>query len=102
MSTARNEELWMKAKRRAGFKKHLATYVLVNIMMWVIWAFTAGEKWINDIGGLPWPAYSTIFWGIGVVMNYLNVFVFYRNSLAEKEYLKLLKEEEKNNPEPEA
>lgn len=93
MSTARNEELWMKAKRRAGFKRHFITYIVVNIMLWTIWVITSGKR-LSEIGGLPWPAYSTIFWGIGVFMNYLNVYVFYRNNLAEREYLKLLKEEE--------
>ena len=101
MDAIRKEQLWVIARKRAGFKRHLISYIVFNIFFWVIWYFISRSKTDTDveIGGLPWPAYCTIFWGIGVVMNYLGVYVFNKNNLTEREYLKLVKEEEKKNPE---
>lgn len=35
----RDHELWEIAKRRATFKQHLGTYVVVISFLWVIWYF---------------------------------------------------------------
>ncbi|BAV05342.1 hypothetical protein FLA_1349 [Filimonas lacunae] len=36
--------------------------------MWIVWYFTSRSY--------PWPLWSTIAWGIGVLFHYLGVFVF--------------------------
>ncbi|MFC2013133.1 2TM domain-containing protein [Chloroflexota bacterium] len=57
----------VKAKR--DFYKHLVVYVVVNIILVIIWAFPAG-------GGYPWFLWVIGGWGIGVLLNFLEVFVW--------------------------
>ncbi len=53
---------------RDRFRKHLATYVFVNVLLWAIWAFVPSAR--GD-GGVPWPLWATLGWGFGVVSQYL-------------------------------
>jgi hypothetical protein len=78
--------LWELAKKRADFKSHFQTYVLVNIFLWAIWAL--GNQ--NDHRGMPWPVYPTLGWGIGVFFHYLGAYRSNGTSAVEKEYNKLL------------
>ncbi len=39
-----DEELWQKAKKRAGFHRSLVSYFVVNIFLWFIWWFTADRR----------------------------------------------------------
>lgn len=79
--------LWEIAKRRAGFKSHLAVYVVINTFLWGIWFFNGRE--FSDLN-IPWPAWSSVGWGIGLIFHYLGAYVFPRENSAEKEYEKLL------------
>jgi hypothetical protein len=54
----KDPELWRLAQKRASFKRHLSIYVLVNVFLWLVWAFT-GNKTYNS--GLPWPASVLLF-----------------------------------------
>jgi hypothetical protein len=81
MKTEKDDQLWLQAKARAGFKIHLMVFAIIIGMLWMIWLFTGG------LNRHPWPAYPTIGWGIGIVFNYLGVYKF--NHAAEKEYEKL-------------
>jgi hypothetical protein len=47
-----------RIKRKRAFQYQLGIYVLVNLLLWVIWAATGF--------GFPWPAFVTVFWGIGL------------------------------------
>lgn len=49
----------IKAKR--AFLTHLVTYLVVNLLVWLIWA-------VGD-GGFPWPIFVTFGWGIGLASN---------------------------------
>ncbi len=60
----KDPQLWDIAKRRASFKTHLATYVIINVFLWAIWFFTDGDRYGSN---LPWPVWSTLGWGIGLV-----------------------------------
>jgi hypothetical protein len=52
----------LKAKR--AFSYNAFSYVVVNVFLWAIWAFT------NDGGGgLPWPAWVTLGWGFGLAFQ---------------------------------
>ncbi len=51
-----------RIRQRRGFLAHAAVYVVVNAVLWVVWA--VGGAGLD--GGIPWPAYVTFFWGIGV------------------------------------
>jgi hypothetical protein len=52
----------LKAKR--AFLYNAFTYVVINVFLWLLWAFT------NDgDGGLPWPAWVTLGWGVGLAFQ---------------------------------
>jgi hypothetical protein len=39
-SQDKDQILWMMAQKRARFKKHLFTYLIINIFLWIIWFLT--------------------------------------------------------------
>ena len=71
------EELYREAKKKVEAKKgffiHLVIYIMVNIILVFIWAFAAG-------GGFPWFIFPLGGWGIGVLLHFLGVFVFGRQT----------------------
>ena len=83
----KDEKLWKIARRRAEFKKHLLTYAVVNIFLWGIWLV---NSIINTHFGYMWPIWVTIGWGIGVTFNYIGAYTGFKDSMAEKEYQKLI------------
>jgi len=89
----RDPHLWDLAQRRASFKSHLATYVIVNLFLWGIWFFTGrgGDK-------APWPVWPTLGWGIGLAFHYLAAYVTPRGHKAvEAEYEKLARNSSDNS-----
>jgi hypothetical protein len=80
----KDPQLWMLAKRRAGFKRHLAIYIIVNIFLWALWALTGADR---NGQGIPWPAWTSFGWGIGVLFHYIGAYA--RTNDVEKEYEKL-------------
>ncbi len=90
----RDAELWEIARRRASFRSHLITYIIVNIFLWTIWYFSNGEF---RSGKIPWPAWSTAGWGLGLLFHYLGAFVFSKYDSVEREYRKLKNEDQKRN-----
>jgi hypothetical protein len=89
METEKDKELWKLAKKRVGFRRHLATYLVMNIFFWMMWYFTDHHREDEEMNGIPWPVFPMLGWGLGVVFNYLGVFVFTRPEAVEKEYEKL-------------
>ena len=89
-SSGKDPELWEIAKRRASFKSHLGVYIVVNIFLWAIWFLTAD----NDAGRgrYPWPVWSTLGWGIGLLFHFLGAYVYPKENSAEKEYEKLTRD----------
>ena len=88
-----DEEIYKMARERVkakrDFYKHLVIYVVVNIMLVIIWAFPTG-------GGHPWFLWVLGFWGLGVLMNFLEVFVWQKRGTkeaVEKEVEKIRREE---------
>ena len=86
------EQIYEEAKKRVeakrGFYKHLLIYVVVNIILVIIWAFPAG-------GGYPWFLWVIGGWGIGVLINFVEVFVWPKGSdkgAIEKEVEKIKRE----------
>ena len=74
MTTPPDDDLRTRAearvKAREDFRVHLLIYVLVNGFLWVLWFTTDGVAQ----GGIPWPAYASIGWGIGLVAHWWTVF----------------------------
>jgi hypothetical protein len=68
------EEIYQQARKRVEEKKglliHAIVYVLVNAILVIIWAVT------NH--GYPWFWWPLGGWGIGLIFNFLGVYVFNR------------------------
>ena len=66
------KDIEKKARKRVreikGFYTHLVIYIAINIMMFLIWAFTS---W----GRFPWFIFSVAFWGFGLFFHWFAVFV---------------------------
>lgn len=85
----RDQGLWKIATKRAAFRGHLYSYLVINGFFWVLWYFT------DDHQGLPWPIWPMLGWGIGVAFGYFDAFHGDKNSMAEQEYEKLKREQER-------
>jgi Domain of unknown function (DUF1707)/2TM domain len=56
-----------RARARAGFQRHLFTFLWVNGMLVVIWALT-------NFGGYFWPIWPIFGWGIGLASHAFAVY----------------------------
>lgn len=89
-AAGKDPELWEIAKKRAGFKSHFITYLVMVPFFWLVWWFTGAHT-----GGRmdwPWPVWPTLGWGLGVFFHYLGAYVFHKESSVEREYEKLKQE----------
>ncbi|MCB2379918.1 2TM domain-containing protein [Hymenobacter sp. BT635] len=95
-ATNRDPQLWRLAKARAKFKTHLFTYLVVNALLWAIWLLTnansGGHHVGRHFGYIPWPVWSTVFWGFGVLMNGIRVYSGFGGQQSEREYERLVRE----------
>lgn len=48
-----------RIKRKRQFQQQIIGFVLINALLWIIWALTGAE--------FPWPIFVTVFWGIGML-----------------------------------
>lgn len=85
----RDPHLWEIANRRASFKGHVATYVVMSVVFWIIWYLTGGPRYNRFV---PWPVWPVLGWGVGVLFHYLGAYVYPKENSTEKEYQKLLRE----------
>lgn len=89
----KDPRMWDLAQKRASFKKHLATYIVINIFLWLIWYFTGRNG--DDNRGLPWPVWSTLGWGVGLAFHYINAYVTPQSDSVDREYEKLMRDKNK-------
>lgn len=82
----KDPHLWDIAKRRAAFKQHLTTYLVLNAFFWALWYITGGRTHGN---GVPWPVWPALGWGIGLAFHYFGAYVNNEQSEIEREYNKL-------------
>lgn len=80
---AEYDEVRKRAKkdfdRRKDFSVHLAVFVMINLMFWLIW-FSAGAS------GFPWPLLPGLGWGAGLAAHASEVwFNKSRESAIERE-----------------
>ncbi|MFN8714027.1 MAG: 2TM domain-containing protein [Bacteroidota bacterium] len=81
----REKELWKQAKRRVGFRRHLAVFIIVNGFLWAMWLFT-GPRTEDRV---PWPIFPMLGWGIGLAFDYYGAYMGNGVSAIEREYEKL-------------
>lgn len=84
--------LWEIAQKRASFKSHFISYVIVNGFLWAIWFFSGNNNMMDFnpmTGNLPWPIWPTLGWGIGLAFHFAGAYVFPRVNSVETEYEKL-------------
>lgn len=96
-SMAINEDSIKKARKRVkskkGFYKHLSSFLIVNIFLFLINLFTTPGDW--------WFIFPLLSWGIGLASHYVSVFglpIFGTLSDRwedEQMEIELMKEEEK-------
>jgi hypothetical protein len=60
------EEAFRHVKARRDFVPHAIAYVLVNVLVWSIWALTGTD--------FPWPMFVTLGWGVGVAAHAWDAF----------------------------
>ncbi len=96
----KDPELWEIAQKRASFKTHLVSYVIVNAFLWALWYFRgnhAGDFDLNDWSGhrFPWPIWTTLGWGIGLAFHFAAAYIFPKANSVEREYEKLKNQQKK-------
>ncbi len=55
------EDAVRQIKRKRMFQQQLLVFALINLLLWISWAFTGL--------GFPWPIFVTVGWGFGIVMQ---------------------------------
>lgn len=60
------EQALERLKKRRDFGAHLFVYIVINAVVWALWALTGG--------GYPWPAWMSGAWGIGLILNAWDVY----------------------------
>jgi hypothetical protein len=75
------QELFEEAKKRVkakrGFYRHLLIYLAVNVVLIIVWALAGGTSiGSGDWTGGKWFLWPLTIWGVFVVVNFLEVFVF--------------------------
>lgn len=93
--------LWEIAQKRASFKSHLVTYLIVNAFLWAIWFMSSSSHEgfsLEEIrwGHFPWPLWSTLGWGVGLAFHFAGAYIFPKANSVEGEYEKLKNQQQKN------
>lgn len=83
----KDERLWRMAKKRAGFKRSLNSYIIINAFLWAIWWFSSGRHGQNM--DWPWPIWAMLGWGIGLAFQYFEAYRGDKETIAEREYEKM-------------
>ena len=90
-------DAYRKVKRIKGFYRHLAIYIIVNVIV------IASHTNVHILGSkevLRWEVLSMpLFWGIGLAAHGLSVFgrdIFFGKNWEERKIQQLMKKEEPN------
>lgn len=82
-------ELWRRARRRAKLQAHVFSFLWINALLWGLWAVTG-----HPARPVPWPLWVTGFWGAGLLLRAIGVYVLGGcEGLAEREYQRLLRQQ---------
>jgi hypothetical protein len=96
------QEIYEEAKKRVKAKqnlyRHIGVYIAVNLVLIIVWALSGGpSNYSGDWTGGKWFLWPLTIWGVFVVLNILEVFVFRvsirgEKAAIEKEMNKIKKE----------
>ncbi|MBK8609774.1 MAG: 2TM domain-containing protein [Chitinophagaceae bacterium] len=85
--------LWEIAQKRASFKTHALTYLIMNCFFWAVWFFSSSRHEMGferyGWGHFPWPVWPMIGWGIGLAFHFAGAYLFPKTNSVEREYEKL-------------
>ena len=87
--TEEDKKLYEKAEARVGFKMHLRTYIIINVLIWIMWYLFGAIN--GDYHGFR-PIYPSLGWGFGLFSHFIGVYGGADNAV-EKEFQKLKKRE---------
>ena len=87
MEEQKDEKLWRLAKQRADFQDSLIGYVVITIICWIVWYFTAGRRGANT--EMPWPLWVMLGLGIALFLKFIRAYKTDKDTLVEREYEKL-------------
>ncbi|MFC1908239.1 2TM domain-containing protein [Chloroflexota bacterium] len=92
------EEAKKRVKAKRGFYRNLGSYLVVNVVLIIIWALSGGPtSYSGDWTGGKWFLWPLTIWGVFVVVNFLEVFVFKASIRGERssieEEIKKMKKE---------
>jgi hypothetical protein len=89
----RDQRLWQIATARTKFQGHLLVYFIINAGLWLLWAILPQPHTTRDL--LPWPVWSTVFWGFGLAMQGLAAYSnLNRGERTQREYERLLNQQQ--------
>jgi hypothetical protein len=76
-----DQEIYEEAKKRVkakrGLYRHIGIYLAVNVVLIIIWALSGGPTTgSGDWTGGKWFLWPLCIWGVFVIINFLEVFVF--------------------------
>lgn len=90
----RDEKLWQLATQRANFKGKVLSYLAVNAFLWILWWITTYNNDTEHIERIPWPAWVTLGWGLGLLIKYVKIFHTNAGDSIQQEYDKLKNKQE--------
>ena len=66
-----------RVKKRRDLHTHAFAYVIINALLWGIWAIIG----VTSHSWFPWPLWVTLGWGIGLAFNAWDV--YFRRPITE-------------------
>jgi len=66
--------IWKINKKKIAFKFYLLIYIIANTFLWMIWYMNIAKNNTGVTGSFPWPIWPTLFWGIGVLYTYFEIY----------------------------
>ncbi|HEQ79048.1 MAG TPA: 2TM domain-containing protein [Euryarchaeota archaeon] len=89
---SRRKQVEERVESMIGFYKHLAAYVVVNLMLFFIWLWT----YFFDGETFPWFIFPLGGWGIGLLFHFLSAFIWGDFQDWKKKKVEELMEKENN------
>ena len=97
---SKDEALWQLARRRAGFRKQLFSYIVVCAFLWAIWFVSGSHRYHYDSAdypfygfyhrnSIPWPAWVMLWWGVALAFCFVKTYMINMPGSIEREYQQL-------------